>query len=85
MNSYIFKILRQYTGVSPETFQFRLMLLAVTASFLFINQTFCYANNKSQFRIYGCGNPNSSWDQEARRESKLLQGIIPAKFGFQGN
>ena len=82
MQRSIFTILRQHTGVSPETFQFRLMLLAVTASFLFINQTFCYANNKCRIRIHGCGNPNSSGNHETRGESELLQGIIPAKFGF---
>lgn len=70
-------------GASPKTYQLWLMLLAVTASFLiFIYQLICYANNKSRIRIYGCGNPNSSWDTETRGESELLQGTIPAKFGF---
>lgn len=82
MKSIIFKIWRQHTGESPETYQLCLMLLAVTASFLFIHQTNCYANNKSRIRIYDCGNPNSSWDTETRGESELLQGTIPAKFGF---
>ena len=45
MQRSILTILRQHTGESPETFQFRLMLLAVTASFLLlIYQTLCYAN-----------------------------------------
>ena len=81
MQSYIFKILRQHTGASPETFQFRLNVLAVTASF-FYHKLFCYANTKCRIRIHGCGNPNSSWDTETRGESELLQGTIPAKFGF---
>ena len=69
-------------GVSPKTYQLWLMLLTVTASFLFIYKTFCNVNNKSRIRIYDCGNPNSSWDTETRGESELLQGTIPAKFGF---
>ena len=69
-------------GVSPKTYQLWLMLLTVTASFLFIYKTFCNVNNKSRIRIFGCGNPNSSWDSETRGSSELIPRIIPAKFGF---
>ena len=74
-------IKRRRTGASPETFQLMLKLLVATA-FLFFIKICNYANSKSQFRIYGGGNPNSSGNHETRGESKLLQGIIPAKFGF---
>lgn len=81
MENYFLMILRQHTGASPETFRLMLNSLTVTASFYFQN-SFYDVNEKSQFRIYGCGNPNSSWDTETRGESELLQGTIPAKFGF---
>lgn len=81
MENYFLMILRQHTGVSPETFRLMLNSLTVTASF-YIQNSFYDVNEKSQSRIHGGENPNSSWDTEARRESKLLQRIIPAKFGF---
>ncbi len=81
MENYFLMILRQHTGASPETFRLMLNSLTVTASFYFQN-SFYDVNEKSQFRIHGGGNPNSSWDTETRGESELLQGIIPAKFGF---
>lgn len=48
-------IKRRHTGVSPETFQLRLTVFAVTAFFLFSQKLFSYANTESQFRIYGGG------------------------------
>ena len=48
-------IKRRHTGASPETFQFRLNLLTVTAFFLFTQTLFSYVNKQSQFRIYGGG------------------------------
>ena len=82
MENYFLMILRQHTGASPETFRLRLNSLVATASFLFIYKTFDNANEQKSIRIHGCGNPNSSWDTETRGESELLQGTIPAKFGF---
>ncbi len=84
MENYLLMILRQHTGESPETFRLMLNSLTVTASFYFLNP-FYDVNEKSQFRIHGGGNPNSSWDPEARRESKLLQGFVPAEFAIQRN
>ena len=82
MQRSILIILRQRTGASPETYQLWLMLLVATASLFLILTTFSYANNKSRVRIHGGGSPNSPWDKETRGESKLLQRIILAKFGF---
>ncbi len=79
------KIKRQHTGASPETFQLTLNLLTVTASLFINSNTFLNVNKKCQFRIHGGGNPNSSGNHETRGESELLQGIISAKFSFQGN
>lgn len=84
MGNYFFMILRQHTGASPETFRLMLNSLTVTASFNFLN-SFYDVNEKSQFRIHGGGNPNSSWDPEARRESILLQGFVPTEFTIQRN
>ena len=82
MKKIYLMINRRHTGASPETFRLWLNALTVTA-FLFLHQKlFNEVNAKSQFRIHGCGNPNSSWDTETRGESELLQGTIPAKFGF---
>ena len=48
-------IKRRHTGASPETFQLRLTVFAVTAFFLFTQTLFSYANTESHFRIYGSG------------------------------
>ena len=82
MMKFYFQILRQRTGASRETFRLRLNSLVATASFLFIYKTFDNANEQKSICIYDCGNPNSSWDTETRVESELVQGTIPAKFGF---
>lgn len=85
MEKIYLMINRRHTGASPETFRLWLNALTVTA-FLFLHQKlFNDVNAKSQFRIHGGGNPNSSGNPETRRNSKLLQGIIPAEFSFQGN
>ncbi len=55
MQRLFLTIKRRHTGVSPETFQFLLNLLTVTAFFLFTQKTFSYVNKQSQFRIYGGG------------------------------
>ena len=49
------QILRQYTGVSPETFQLSLNGLSVIVFFLLISELFSYDNPKSQFHIFGGG------------------------------